>query len=147
MKYVTGVLRTTFPTALVLAAALVFSCGGDGGDVINWSGLNVEVDSTYFPAWDEFVAVEVPPTPVFLRAPEYPEPARRAGIECDVWIRVLIDRAGMVRDAIIEKVSIEGLGFEAAAMSAALGSVWQPAMQNGQPVACWVSYRIEFSLA
>jgi protein TonB len=114
---------------------------GSGSDVV----IEIE-DEEFFPSATDFVAVEELPTAVFIPQPEYPEMARKAGIEGSVWIRVLIDKDGDVRDAIIEKESGANAGFEDSAKKAALGGKWTPAMQNNQPVPCWVSYKVEFTL-
>jgi len=114
---------------------------GSGGDVV------IEIDETeFFPAADEFVPTEEIPQAIFIPEPEYPEMARKAGITGSVWIRVLVDKEGNVRDAIIEKQSGANAGFEEAAKKAAMGGKWTPAIQNNQPVPCWVSYRVEFEL-
>lgn len=115
--------------------------GGTGDDIV------IEIDdSEFFPAADEFVAVEEWPSAIFLAQADYPEMARQAGLAAEVYVRVLVDKEGNVRDAIIEKASVEGIGFEEKALEAAMKGKWTPAMQNNQPVACWVSYRIKFTL-
>jgi protein TonB len=115
---------------------------GTGGD-----DVVIEIsDDEFFPAADEFVPVEEIPTAIHIPQPGYPEMARKAGIEGVVWVRVLVDKNGDVRDAIIEKESGANAGFEEAAKKAAMGGKWTPAMQNNQPVPCWVSYKVEFTL-
>lgn len=116
---------------------------GDGAD---GDGMVIEIsDDDFFPASDEFVAVEEIPAAIFIPEPDFPEMARKAGITGVVWIRVLVDKEGNVRDAIIEKESGSNAGFEEAAKKAAMGGKWTPAMQNNQPVPCWVSYKVEFT--
>ena len=61
-----------------------------------------------------------------------------------VWVQALIDKAGRVRDARILKPSGTQVGFEEAALAAAFEAVYKPAIQNGQPVAVWISYKVEF---
>ncbi len=115
---------------------------GDGGG-------NVQFDipiEEYIPTPDEFVAVEERPVK-FQDAPLiYPEIARKAGIEGSVWVKVLVDRSGNVKDALIAKESGANAGFEEAALEAAKQCKWKPAMQNKQPVALWVTYEIKFQL-
>ncbi len=116
---------------------------GDG------SGANVLVDipmDEYIPTPDEFVAVEERPVILQKVEAKYPEIARRAGIEGEVWVKVLVDRTGAVRDAIVAKESGANAGFEEAAIEAARGYKWKPAMQNKQPVALWVTYPVKFKL-
>jgi protein TonB len=121
---------------------VIGSGDGTGGD-----DIVIEIDDTdFFPAHDEFVAVEEIPQAIFIPVADYPEMARKAGIEGDVWVRVLVDKEGNVRDAIIEKESGANAGFEEAAKRAAMQGKWTPAMQNNQPVPCWVSYKVEFTI-
>lgn len=134
------VLATQDQLALITQPVIGSGEGGSGNDIV------IEIDdSEFFPAADEFVAVEEWPTAIFLAQPDYPEMARQAGLTADVWVRVLVDKEGNVRDAIIEKSSVEGIGFEEKALEAALKGKWTPAMQNNQPVHCWVSYQIKFT--
>ena len=112
-------------------------------------GGNVKVDiplEDYMPAADEFVAVEEQPVQLSAPLPKYPEIARKAEIEGSVWVKVLVDKSGNVRDAMILKESGANAGFEEAALDAAKQTKWKPAMQNKQPVAVWVSYQIKFQL-
>jgi len=98
------------------------------------------------PAPDEFVAYEEAPEKVEDVRPQYPEMARRAGIEGVVWVNALVDKEGKVRDVIIVRDSGANAGFEEAAIDAAKQTVWKPAISNGQPVALWVTYKIVFTL-
>ncbi len=110
---------------------------------------NIQVDiplEDYLPAPDEFIAVEEQPQLLQKESPKYPEIARKAGIEGSVWVKVLVDKDGNVRDAIILKESGANAGFEEAALEAAKKSIWRPAMQNKQPVALWVAYEVKFQL-
>jgi TonB family protein len=93
---------------------------------------------------DSLAGKERQPIAVLLPDPEYPEEAAKDKIEGDVWIRVLVDTVGKVTDAIVDSVSVEGAGFEKAAITAALKGKWNPAEQNGRPVESWVSYKISF---
>jgi len=98
------------------------------------------------PTPDEFVAYEEPPQQIEVVQPVYPEMARRASIEGVVWVKALVDKEGKVRDVIIVKDSGAKAGFEEAAIEAAKKTLWKPAISNGQPVAVWVAYKIEFKL-
>ncbi len=113
------------------------------------SGVNVQVDipiEEYIPTPDEFIAVEEQPVKIQNVQPKYPEIARKAGIEGSVWVKVLVDKNGNVRDAIVLKESGANAGFEEAALESARQSKWKPAMQNKQPVMLWVSYEVKFQL-
>lgn len=118
---------------------------GDGDGM----GGNVVVDipmEDYIPPPDEFIAVEQQPQPLKLEQPKYPEMAKKAGIEGDVYVKVYVDKNGDVLKAIVLKESGANVGFEEAATEAALLGKWKPAMQNKQPVGVWVAYPIKFTL-
>jgi protein TonB len=99
----------------------------------------------YFPSPDSFVAVDEMPVPIHRATPAYPEVAALTHISGVVGLRVLVDEEGKVRDALIQKRSGSNVGFEKAAKTAAYKSVYKPAVQNGRPVAVWVSYQVEFT--
>jgi periplasmic protein TonB len=112
-------------------------------------GGNIKVDiplEEYLPQADEFVAVEEMPVGVSLPTPVYPPMAQKAQIEGSVWVKVLVDKTGNVRDAVVVKASGANAGFEEAALEAAKKGKWRPAIQNKQPVAVWASYEIKFQL-
>ncbi len=112
-------------------------------------GGNVKVDiplEEYLPQADEFIAVEEMPVGISLPTPVYPPMALKAQIEGSVWVKVLVDKAGNVRDAVVIKPSGANAGFEEAALEAAKKGKWKPAIQNKQPVAVWASYEIKFQL-
>jgi len=111
--------------------------------------INVDVDKVVeelLPSPDEFIPVEVLPVQVVTVQPKYPELANRANIEGTVWVRALVDKEGKVRDVIIVKPSGANAGFEESAIDAAKQTVWKPAISNGQPVAVWITYKVEFKL-
>ena len=56
------------------------------------------------------------------------------------------DRMAMVKDVRIAKPSGSNVGFDEAAMEAAYQFRYKPAIQNGQPVAVWVTYQVNFLL-
>jgi len=112
-------------------------------------GANVDVNNILdelLPSPDEFIPYEEPPIQVNSVQPEYPPLAQRAGVEGSVWINVLVDKEGKVRDVKIVKDSGANAGFEEAAVSAAYKCVWRPAIANGQPIALWVTYKVDFKL-
>lgn len=74
----------------------------------------------------------------------YPEVAKRAGIEGRVNVRVLIPKTGVPKKYIIWQSDSELLNEPAA--KAVMSSVFTPAIQNNQPVECWVSIPIVFRL-
>jgi TonB family protein len=133
---------------LALGAAAAFCCSCElQSRSATRDGLVTELDpEDFLPDTSDFVPIDEPPQPISLPEPEYPEMARQAGISAVVWVTVLIDKRGDVRDAFVSSVSVEGLGFEEAALEAAMKGKWLPGMLDGQPVAVWVSYMIAFTL-
>ncbi|MFH1571296.1 MAG: energy transducer TonB [Gemmatimonadota bacterium] len=91
----------------------------------------------------EIWRVEQQPRPLKEVVPQYPEVARKAGIEGHVTVYVLISRAGKVEE--VGKI----LGpevFHEAARAAALQWEFSPAIQNDKPVRVWVSLPFKFQL-
>jgi TonB family protein len=103
-------------------------------------------DADILPPPGVFVSYDEEPVIISLPTPKYPEMARKAELEGKVYVEVLIDTRGKVRDARIIKDSGTNAGFEEAALEAALRGEWRPAMQNKQPVAVRVSYPVVFKL-
>jgi protein TonB len=113
---------------------------GSGGGGLGTAGSNAE------PLPGVFVAVESGPVRVKHVAPDFPEMARLTGREGRVVVRALVDRDGTVRRAEIAKSSGTNVGFDEAAVDAALRCLYKPAIQNGMPVMVWVTYLVEFKL-
>jgi len=103
-------------------------------------------DDEYMPAPDEFVPVEINAEMIFEQIPEYPRLAKQAGMEAVVWIKALVDKDGDVKKAMVLRSSGSKAGFDEAAVEAANKCKYKPAIQNGRPVAVWVSYQVEFVL-
>jgi len=103
----------------------------------------IVVEEDKLPAPGDFVPVEESPVPIEKPSPAYPEIARRAGIEGTVFVRMLVDKTGRVRDVLVDKGPEI---FYPAVKEAALKSIWRPAIQNKRPVAVWVGYPIRFKL-
>ncbi len=123
--------------------------GGDGQDQ-GFLGLakdvEVEVREEEPNAYD-FIPVEKEPyidIKDLQRKVVYPELAKRAGIEGKVNIRVLVGKNGVPKKHIIESSDSDLLND--AAIKATMSSVFTPAIQNNQPIDCWVSIPIVFKL-
>ena len=125
--------------------ALNPSNSGDDG-VIDGFTVTVPPNTEIFPPDSVFVLCEVMPVLLTPILPEYPEMARKAGIEGKVVVEVVVDTRGLVCDAKVIQSSGANAGFEEAALAAALLGKWRPAMQNKQPVRVRVSYPIVFRL-
>lgn len=91
----------------------------------------------------EFFAVEEQPERIENVVPEYPDIARRAGIEGTVIVRALVGKDGNVREA---KVLNGPKELHDAAIKAAMASKFKPARQNDMAVSCWVAMPFRFVL-
>lgn len=95
----------------------------------------------------DFQSVEQEPTVSMndlLRNIEYPDMARRAGIEGQVLLMVLVGPEGQViRHKLLQS---ENVMLNPAAIAAVTRTRFTPAMQNGTSVACWVTVPITFRL-
>ncbi|MBS3999771.1 MAG: energy transducer TonB [Desulfobulbaceae bacterium] len=130
------------------------SAGGDGIDLggfastINTNEKVVVQKRIEEPAPDAFIPVEKEPGVDLAKLQKiikYPELARRAGVEGKVIIRVLVDEKGKARKQLIEYTDNELLNQ--AAMDAVNDyGTFTPAIQNAQPIMCWVSIPIQFKL-
>jgi protein TonB len=108
----------------------------------------IEIDiaeEDYLPAPDEFVPVEIYPEMIYEEPLEYPRLAKQAGITGVVWVQALVDKDGNVRDVRVGKSS-GTVSLDEAALKQARGCKYKPGIQNGRPIACWVSYRVDFKL-
>jgi TonB family protein len=74
--------------------------------------------------------------------PEYPEAAKRAGIEGTVFVNMLVGKNGRVKKAVPIKSDAEILND--AAVAAAEQFLFTPAIADGKPVEVWVAYPFRF---
>jgi len=96
------------------------------------------------PDMNSFTAVEKYPEMVVSAHPEYPEIAKRAGITGKVYIKVLVDKEGRPKKAVVVKSDSEL--FNQAAIDAAMKSAFTPALQNNHPIAVWIVLPYRFTL-
>ena len=86
--------------------------------------------------------------PVLIEAsrvqPEYPELARVARVEGHVILQVLIEPDGSVGDVEVLRCNRPNLGFEESAARAVRRWRYEPALQNGKPVAVYLTVFVEF---
>jgi protein TonB len=136
------VLATNLQKVELSAADL----GEGSGEGLYGDNTVIDILDDILPQPDEFVAFDEEPQLLVAPEPNYPEMAKKAGVTGTVWIKVLVDKEGKVRDAIIVKESGVNAGFEEAALEAAWKRQYRPAMQNNQPVAVWVAYKVRFQL-
>jgi periplasmic protein TonB len=76
---------------------------------------------------------------------EYPEEARRLGIEGEVRLRLVVDEEGRVREARVVRDPGHGFG-EVAARAARAYCHFRPARKDGAVVATEIPYTIKFEL-
>ncbi len=91
-----------------------------------------------------FKVVEKYPELVSSVVPVYPEPARRAGLEGKVLVRLLVGKDGKVKKVAVEQTTLEIL--DDAACEAAMKFVFTPAYNAGGPVSVWVHIPFVFKL-
>jgi protein TonB len=115
-------------------------------DIVSEAGSDIVVDiedEDYLPAIDEFVPVEIIAEMIHQVQPEYPRLARDVGLEGTVWVKVLVGKDGNVKDAVVYKSS-GTTTLDQAAVKVAPENKFKPAIQNGRPVAMWVTYKVDF---
>jgi protein TonB len=76
---------------------------------------------------------------------QYPEQARRAGVEGTVWVQFIIEKDGSVSDVHTMKGIHPACDAEAERLVGA-SEKWIPGMQNGQPVRTKFVMPIRFEL-
>jgi|GEM_PF-417920 len=126
------------------------SKGGDGTDTgilgLANDDIKIEVrDDEETPDMYEFVPVEKEPyldIKELQSRVEYPDIARRANIQGKVLVRVLVGKNGIPIKCSVQSSDSDLL--DPAATKAIMKSVFTPALQNSQPVTCWVSIPVIF---
>lgn len=102
-------------------------------------------EDDYLPSMDEFVPVEIIAEMIYYEAPTYPRMAELASLTGLVWVKALVGKDGSVKDAAVYKSSGTP-ALDEAAIAAAPKCKFKPAIQNGRPVAMWVTYKVDFIL-
>ncbi len=92
-----------------------------------------------------FYKVEVKPKPIHIPKPDYPELARRAGIEGQTVVGALVDIDGSIFEVKVLKSSGNQM-LDQAALIAAKSARFSPAKQRDKMVRVWVSIPIRFEL-
>jgi|WetSurMetagenome_2_1015567.scaffolds.fasta_scaffold294930_1 TonB family protein len=78
-------------------------------------------------------------------SPVYPREALAKGLEGKVWVKILVDTAGIPAEVNILKS--ENDVFNESAMAAARQFTFAPALKDKKPVAVWVTMPFKFKLA
>lgn len=111
-------------------------------DQIFSMNLTERFDDRY-PASDEFVPVEIMPKITDYFQPPYPEKLKKKNQQGVVMVKALVDKDGKVVNSKIHKSS--GVKeFDEVAVLSAYKIKFSPGIQNGKPVAVWVTYKVEF---
>lgn len=84
------------------------------------------------------------PVPLDLPRVRYPQAARGKGLKVDVHLDLLVDEQGKVVEAVVREDDPENLGFNEAAVQAALGTRFQPATRWDVPGRAWTELILEF---
>lgn len=96
-----------------------------------------------------FVAVEEMPAPIggisaIQKKINYPEIAKRAGVEGRVFVKAFVDKNGNVQK--VELIKGIGAGCDEEAMRAVKATKFKPGKQRGKPVPVQVSIPVRFQL-
>jgi periplasmic protein TonB len=95
----------------------------------------------------KFVIFEDAPVPIRRVPPVYPSWGKQAGIEGSVTLQVEVLKDGKVGAIeVLKSLSAGPGGFDEAAVKAVKQWEFQPAKTGGQPIACWVTFPIQFNL-
>jgi len=105
--------------------------------------VDIKIDESD-PLPTDWRPIEIEPMIISRVVPEYPDVARRIGMEGSVVVQVLLDKNGKVKKAQIAKASDDV--FIESALAAAQKWVFTPALMQGKPVTVWVSIPFRFRL-
>lgn len=134
--------EATIATQQEMSQQVAPALGNDiGGQAQITQDIKIESED---PGMDTFVAVEKYPEMVVSVKPEYPEIAKRAGITGRVFVKVLVDKEGKPKRAVVIKTDSDL--FNDAAIAAAMKSAFTPALQNNHPIAVWIVLPYKFQL-
>lgn len=92
----------------------------------------------------DFVPFDTEPIPQQKVDPIYPEIAKRAQVEGNVFLKLWVDKNGIVRQAVVLKSDAEI--FNIACMDAAKQWTFKPAYSQGKPIAVWITLPFTFRL-
>lgn len=105
------------------------------------AGLPAPIDPHWYPPRQ----LDRPPRGLATIRPDYPQEARRQGIEGHVRLRLRIDEEGRVHAAEVLDSAPPGV-FDMAALAAFQSARYTPALRNGRPVRAEIELRVLFKL-
>jgi TonB family protein len=107
-------------------------------------GAMAHVSDEAEPEMNAIVAVEKLPNMIEAAQPEYPVEAKKNNITGKSFVKVLVDKEGNVKKAVVIKSDHEL--FNQPAIDAAMKSKFTPAIQGGKPIAVWIVLPYRFTL-
>ncbi len=133
------------PVRFWVQQAVAFGLAGGGKPSIDDS-VAVGIDpENYRSVSGEFSPADVDPEMTHQVLPKYPSEAKQEGIAGKVWVSVLVDELGEVRESKVSESSGSSL-LDEAALEAADKNKYKPGIQRGCPAEVWVTYPVEFTL-
>jgi TonB family protein len=94
------------------------------------------------------ISVEETHLPKLIRSvrPEYPEEAKKRGIEGLVILKAHVDKTGSVSEVKILRSSGYAI-LDSAAISGVMQYKFEPPLQGGEPISTWVTIPVKFKLS
>lgn len=105
----------------------------------------LEVPLIEDPTWYPAKQVDVHPVALNLIKPAYPEKGVELGVDGKVVLLLLIDEAGVVKEASVVEADPEGV-FEESALAAFRNARFAPAQKSGRAVKSRVLIRVTYEL-
>jgi len=102
---------------------------------------SVSAGDDKIPSSDNFIAVEVMPVMIEEVTPIYPDHLRDT--QALVFVKAFVNKEGVVKQTEIAKSSGKK-AFDDSALHAAMKCKYKPALQNGNPIGVWVTYKVDF---
>lgn len=116
------------------------AAGGGDSLVVSEEGLLFGEEE---PPMDAFIPYQTPPVVIKRVEPVYPELARKAGMQGKVFVKILIDKEGKIKRAVV----MQGPEiFHEAATTAVMQWVFKPAIQHDRPIMVWMVIPVNFQL-
>ncbi|OGU67206.1 MAG: hypothetical protein A2499_02225 [Stygiobacter sp. RIFOXYC12_FULL_38_8] len=146
-KFSPGISKDGKKVKAWVVIPIVFKLEGDKKELkditpIDNSKADNEVELE--PDINTFQEVEKLPEMIEADKPVYPEEAKRNKITGKTFVKVLIDKNGNTKKAVVIKSEHEL--FNQPAIDAAMKSKFTPAMQGGNPIAVWIVLPYRFTL-
>ncbi len=92
----------------------------------------------------DFLNVDTPPQIISQAIPEYPEAAKKEGIDGRVYLKLWVGKDGLVKKVVLMKSSNEI--FDKPSIAAAMKYKFSPAILRDRPVDVWVVIPFTFKL-